>query len=123
MQGGTLHAPCSRRRETARRLGGRATRRDAAPQVPCATTLCVVALGAGEARVEALGSQFVQLREAPGAAAAAAAGAPGGAGAELTDLFMFDDDDLYQVRSTRSFPSDHSQESSASLSCPSILCS
>ena len=64
-------------------------------QVPCATTLCVVALGAGEARVEALASEFLQLREVPAAAAAGADGA--GGEAEMADLFLFDDDDTYQV--------------------------
>ena len=63
--------------------------------MPCATTLCVVALGAGEARVEALASEFVQLREVPAAAAAGADGA--GGEAEMADLFLFDDDDTYQV--------------------------
>lgn len=65
------------------------------PQVPCATTLCVVALGAGEARVEALASEFVQLRAVPAAAAAGSDGAGGEAG--MADLFLFDDDDTYQV--------------------------
>ena len=66
-----------------------------AMQVPCATTLCIVALGAGEARVEALASEFVQLREVPADAAAAPDGA--GGDAEMADLFLFDDDDTYQV--------------------------
>ena len=64
--------------------------------MPCATTLCVVALGAGEARVEALASGFLQLREVPAAAAAAGADGAGGE-AEMADLFLFDDDDTYQV--------------------------
>ena len=59
--------------------------------MPCATTLCVVALGAGEARVEALATDFLQLREVPPAAA-------GGADAEHdADLFLYDDDDTYGV--------------------------
>ena len=55
----------------------------------------MVALGAGEARVEALASEFVQLREVPAAAAAGPDGA--GGEAEMADLFLFDDDDTYQV--------------------------
>ncbi|KAK9835123.1 hypothetical protein WJX81_000027 [Elliptochloris bilobata] len=64
--------------------------------VPCATTLCVVALGAGEARVEALASEFMQLREVPTAAAQGPDGGAGGDEAEMADLFLFDDDDTYQ---------------------------
>jgi len=37
--------------------------------VPCATTLCIVNIGASEAKVECLLRSFVQLREQPGFAA------------------------------------------------------
>lgn len=38
-----------------------------ATTVPCATTLCVVNIGATEAKVECVLSSFLQLREDPGA--------------------------------------------------------
>ena len=38
-----------------------------ASTVPCVTTLCVVNIGATEARVECLLSSFIQLREDPDA--------------------------------------------------------
>ena len=58
-------------------------------QVPCASTLCVVNLGASEARVELLAAEFVSLRREAGA---------GGLGDNEAgaDHFMFDDDDNYQ---------------------------
>jgi hypothetical protein len=59
------------------------------PQVPCASTLCIVNLGASEARVELLASQFVALRREAGAGGL-------GDGEAGNDHFLFDDDDNYQ---------------------------
>ena len=64
-------------------------------QVPCASTLCVVNLGAAEARVEALAGEHLALRRRDGGASGAGGPAEGGRG----DAFMFaDDDDNYLVQ-------------------------
>ena len=57
--------------------------------MPCATTLCVVNLSATEARVEALATQYIQLRpeNLPSAS---------GDGDSQDNYFMYDDDDNYQ---------------------------
>ncbi|KAK9830134.1 hypothetical protein WJX72_009943 [[Myrmecia] bisecta] len=60
--------------------------------VPCASTLCIVNVGQTEAKVEAVLTQFVQLREVSGIR-----GGQNGAAGGLQDYFMFDDDDNYQL--------------------------
>ena len=62
---------------------------DDSSQVPCATTLCVVNLQQTEAKVESIFDSFVSLRQETSGA--------GPGTAEGNDLFMFDDDDNYQV--------------------------
>ena len=95
------------------------------PQVPCASTLCIVNLGASEARVELLASQFVALRREAGAGGL-------GDGEAGNDHFLFDDDDNYQfpVRAqhhrSRARPRMHAQRfacCAARMSCVTRVCS
>lgn len=61
-------------------------------QVPCASTLCIINLQQTEAKVEALFDSFMSLREQTSS--------KGNSAEEGQNLFMFDDDENYQARTS-----------------------